>query len=173
MTHQLWRGDHDPQRRDWGERRYAGTDGLRERDRLFQQRWVGDQLARTMGRSFNDGWENAFGSRTPREVYGGDRTFRGRGPKGYRRADERIRDDVCERLTMDDYVDATHIEITVKGGEVTLTGTVTSRDEKRRAEDLIDDVAGVIDVYNNLRLKMTGGELAHEHASTPRQDIRH
>ncbi|HEY8538933.1 MAG TPA: BON domain-containing protein [Steroidobacteraceae bacterium] len=79
-------------------------------------------------------------------------TYRGRGPRGYKRSDERIREDVCECLTEDDYIDATNIEVQVKDGEVTLSGTVNTREEKRRACDLIEDLPGVKDVHNNLRV---------------------
>lgn len=48
----------------------------------------------------------------------------GRGPRGYRRSDERIREDVNERLLLDTELDATNIEVEVREGEVTLAGTV-------------------------------------------------
>jgi len=80
-------------------------------------------------------------------------SHRGRGPKGYSRSDERIRDDVNDRLTDDPFLDATHIEVSVAGGEVTLAGTVTARGDKRRAEDLADEVSGVKHVQNNLRVQ--------------------
>ena len=76
---------------------------------------------------------------------------RGRGPRNYRRSDERIRDDVNDRLTEDSWLDARGIEVTVANGEVTLTGTVRSRDDKRRAEVLAEGVSGVDNVQNNLR----------------------
>lgn len=79
-------------------------------------------------------------------------SHRGRGPKGYQRSDERIREDVCECLTDDPMVDATNMEVHVKSGEVTLTGTVNSRLEKRRAVEIIEDLSGVKDVHNNLRV---------------------
>ncbi|MDP8916881.1 MAG: BON domain-containing protein [Pseudomonadota bacterium] len=83
---------------------------------------------------------------------------RGRGPKGYSRSDERIHDDVNDRLTDDPFLDATHIEVVVLGGEVTLSGTVTARADKRRAEDLADNVSGVKHVQNNLRVEEVGSE---------------
>ncbi|HZH26414.1 MAG TPA: BON domain-containing protein [Azospirillaceae bacterium] len=82
--------------------------------------------------------------------------FRGRGPQGYRRADARISEDVHEVLTDDPFVDATDIRIMVVSGEVTLDGTVDSRDAKRRAEDIVHDVLGVTHVQNNLRARKTG-----------------
>jgi hypothetical protein len=78
--------------------------------------------------------------------------FRGRGPKGYRRSDERIREDVCECLTADEHIDASHIDVTVSDCEVTLSGTVSSREAKRRAEELIERISGVKDVSNSLRV---------------------
>lgn len=83
-------------------------------------------------------------------------SFRGRGPKGYVRPDDRIREDVCDRLTDDPAIDASNIEVQVGGGEVTLSGTVDSRDEKRRAEDAIDSVSGLRDVRNMLTIETAG-----------------
>jgi osmotically-inducible protein OsmY len=84
--------------------------------------------------------------------------FRGRGPKGYKRSDDRIREDISDRLTDDWRVDASDIEVSISGGEVTLTGHVDSRDAKRRAEDIAESVAGVKHVQNNLRVKDRFGE---------------
>lgn len=77
---------------------------------------------------------------------------RGRGPRGYRRSDERIREDICDMLTEDPYIDASNMEVTVKDCEVTLSGTVNSREDKRRAEDLAERITGVKDVHNTLRV---------------------
>jgi len=77
---------------------------------------------------------------------------RGRGPKNYRRSDERIHDDVNEWLTRDPYVDASDIEVTVQNSEVTLSGRVNTRFERRHAEDIVESVAGVTHVQNNLRV---------------------
>ncbi|QFU18113.1 BON domain-containing protein [Microvirga thermotolerans] len=77
---------------------------------------------------------------------------RGKGPRGYRRSDERIREDVSERLMDDALVDASEIEVSVRDREVTLSGTVRDRREKRRAEDLAESVSGVAHVQNNLRV---------------------
>lgn len=78
--------------------------------------------------------------------------FAGRGPKGYQRADSRIGEDVSDRLTDAPDIDASEIEVTVNNGEVTLSGTVRNRYEKRRSEDVSERVAGVRDVHNNLRI---------------------
>ena len=86
---------------------------------------------------------------------GGDSqtSHRGRGPKNYRRSDERIRDDINDRLTDYPYLDASDIEVEVNNGEVVLTGTVDSRYAKRMAEDVTEDVSGVSHVENRLRVK--------------------
>ncbi len=76
----------------------------------------------------------------------------GKGPVGFQRSDERIRELVCEALTDDGEVDASHIEVSVKGGEVTLTGAIEDRRMKRLAEDCVEAVPGVKDVHNQLRI---------------------
>jgi len=90
------------------------------------------------------------GGRDDRPLSG---SHRGRGPKGYQRSDERIHEDVCERLMEDRFIDASNIEVEVKGREVTLSGTVASRGLKHRAEDLAQMVSGVTHVQNNLRVE--------------------
>jgi osmotically-inducible protein OsmY len=76
----------------------------------------------------------------------------GRGPSDYVRSDERIREDVNDRLTDDPHIDATGVTVQVKSGEVTLSGTVKSRNDKRHAEDLAESCSGVKHVQNNLRV---------------------
>ena len=80
---------------------------------------------------------------------------RGRGPQDYTRSDDRIREDANDRLTDDWKVDASGISVTVSQGEVTLNGTVPSRDAKRHAEDCVEDISGVKHVQNNLRVQQT------------------
>lgn len=82
-----------------------------------------------------------------------DRGFSGKGPKGYKRSDERIREDACEALYRNPYIDASDIDVAVKDGQVTLRGTVESRNAKREAESCIENLSGVDDVQNELRLK--------------------
>jgi osmotically-inducible protein OsmY len=84
------------------------------------------------------------------------RGARGLGPQGYKRADERISDDAHERLTDDAWLDASNITLTVSGGEITLSGTVDNRHAKHHAERLVEDISGVNQVQNNLRLAKGG-----------------
>jgi len=79
--------------------------------------------------------------------------FFGKGPKGYKRADERIHEDVCEVLARHPGIDASEIEVQVKDGHVYLKGEVDSRFTKRRAEDVIDHISGVEDVRNELTIR--------------------
>jgi hypothetical protein len=76
----------------------------------------------------------------------------GRGPKGYQRTDERIKEEVCDRLTADPDVDATDIEVSVQNGEVTLEGAVPDRRMKRDAEDCLEEVCGVREIHNRIRV---------------------
>ncbi len=76
--------------------------------------------------------------------------FAGHGPKDYRRSDERVREDVCDRLTADPHVDASDVAVTVTNGDVTLEGTVADRRMKRRAEECADEAAGAQQVHNRL-----------------------
>jgi osmotically-inducible protein OsmY len=88
-----------------------------------------------------------------RRMQDGRGSHQGKGPKGYRRSDERIRDEVSDRLSDDHWLDASDIEVKVENGEVTLSGTVTERDSKRRAERLAESASGVSDVQNNIKVR--------------------
>ncbi|HYC66216.1 MAG TPA: BON domain-containing protein [Reyranellaceae bacterium] len=173
-----WRSEQQPRRRDlrnaYGDADDAGRDhrdffyegdeaeyghgsgrrlqdhGERERRRDYGQ----------FGRHYSGYGEDAY--RTP--IYGGP--YRGKGPRGYVRSDERIREEICDCLTIDSYVDASDIEIAVKGGEVHLDGWVRDRDAKRRAEDIAENCSGVRHVQNNLRVKPEGEGLDDESKKT-------
>jgi hypothetical protein len=102
------------------------------------------------------------GQRYPEmHIHRGTGPHRGKGPLGYQRSDERLRELICEALSDDDQIDASQIEVSVKNGDVTLSGMVEDRRVKRDAEDCTCSVAGVRDVQNLLRVKddrqMRGG----------------
>src|SRR5438874_8566225 len=72
-------------------------------------------------------WEHAPAA--PMRVPGGapaapQGPYRGRGPRGYARSPARIYEDLCDRLTESPFIDATDIDVTVAGTEVTLSGAV-------------------------------------------------
>ena len=109
---------------------------------------------------FERGFQRAFGFAVPRGYpYEGIASaarrgrFLGRGPKGYRRSDERIREEICDRLLTHPDIDASDIEVVVRGGIATLAGTVEDRHEKRLAEFITEDAVGVDDVDNRLKVR--------------------
>jgi osmotically-inducible protein OsmY len=142
----LHRGEYDPSRYTPNPREGRSQEARSWWDRTQDElsSWFGDDEARRR-RHWDESRVEATGD------------HRGRGPKGYRRSDERIRDDVNDRLTDDRYLDASEIEVAVKDGEVTLSGVVFRREDKRWAEDLVERVSGVVYVQNNLRVQAAGG----------------
>lgn len=78
--------------------------------------------------------------------------YRGVGPRGYRRDDARIHDDVCDALTDSDALDASDVTVSVQEGVVKLSGSVPHRLMKRLADDLAEACAGVRDIENALRV---------------------
>jgi osmotically-inducible protein OsmY len=151
----------------YGEGNYGGGFGTYTRDyernygaggyrgRVEQERGSGQGYGRE-----RDWWDRAtdevsswFGDEDAERRRRMDR-HRGRGPKNYTRSDDRIREDVSDRLTDDPLVDASDIEVSVSNQEVTLSGTVASRNERRLAEEVAEQVSGVKYVQNNLRVKV-------------------
>lgn len=107
--------------------------------------------------------------------------FFGRGPKGYRRSSERMREEISDRLMTHPDIDASDIEVRVEDGIVTLMGTVEDRHEKRLAEYIAEDALGVDDVDNQLKVRhgfwatLTGekaDEVDRDEASATRPDRR-
>jgi hypothetical protein len=96
----------------------------------------------------------------------GRQGHRGKGPRNYARSDERITEDLNERLMQDDDIDATHINVSVSNGEVTLEGTVEQRWMKHRIEDLAERCSGVKDVENKIRVKRTDDSESDRPGST-------
>lgn len=123
--------------RSGSDSRFRGADDYGRR-RGFMER-AGDEVA---------SWFGDEGAEHRRKMD----EHRGKGPKGYQRSDARIEEDVNDRLSDDPVLDASNITVTVQGAEVTLDGFVSSRWDKRRAEDLVDEVSGVRHVQNNLRV---------------------
>jgi osmotically-inducible protein OsmY len=164
----FWR-DREARRREWRGRQ-ALPGWYEDNDRYYG---YGDDW-RARG-----GGERSWWDRTKDEVrsWMGDTDaelrreadHRGRGPRGYTRSDERIREDVSDRLMEDRYVDATDIEVTIAGAEVTLSGTVASREAKRRAENIAADVLGVKDVQNRLRVQPRSTSETGERTGTSAQ----
>lgn len=135
--------------REWGPARVAGDDsagppGLGGYGD-FRDRGGGELHGGRRGQGgYSDDRGYARGPDAPRP------SQRGRGPRNYVRSDERIADDVIDRLTHDELLDAREIMLMVEDGVVTLTGEVEVRWMKHRAEDIAADVPGVRDVRNRL-----------------------
>lgn len=100
-----------------------------------------------MSQGRTSSYDADFGARSPRP------NFAGRGPRNYRRSDERIEEEINEELTRSSEIDASDIEVRVAGGTVTLSGSVDNRHAKRLAEDLSESISGVEEVDNQLRVK--------------------
>lgn len=133
----------------------AGRDDGRQAREGFEDRArdAGDFFRRA-GQKISNWFSDVSGDAGDRqETYRG---ARGLGPKGYKRSDERISDDVHQRLADDSWLDATNVNVSVSGGEVTLSGTVDSREAKHRAERIVEDLPGVNHVQNNLRIERGG-----------------
>jgi len=79
--------------------------------------------------------------------------FVGVGPRSFKHSDENIKDEINSRLTQHGQLDASDIDVKVNSGEVTLSGTVHSRYEKRLVEDVVEFIAGVKDVHNQLHIR--------------------
>jgi hypothetical protein len=77
----------------------------------------------------------------------------GKGPKNYSRPDESIREDASEALMVSIEIDASEIEVEVQDGIVVLKGSVPDRLMKHHCEWVIEGIAGVKDIKNELRVE--------------------
>ncbi len=75
------------------------------------------------------------------------------GPKGYVRSDERIREDLCDRIAAADHIDSSNVTVEVIGGKVVLDGTVPHRRMKHAIEDIADACPGIQDIDNRIRVQ--------------------
>lgn len=96
-----------------------------------------------------------LGQTSPVEALPQTQSYRGYGPQNYIRADDRVLDEVHEQLTADHQVDARHIDIRVASGVVSLTGRVSDKAMKYRAEEIAERVAGVKEVDNRIKIEKT------------------
>lgn len=157
------RGEYSPYwRQEFGRSGYGQSSMGRQHmgpERSFQNYPEGGfERGTWQGQSFGSGQiQKGFES-------GAVGRFTGKGPKGYRRSDERIQEDINERLTMHPDIDATEIEVRVQSGEVTLTGSVDERHTKRLAEDIAESVFGVKEVQNQIRVGSGFGQSFQQHS---------
>jgi hypothetical protein len=90
-----------------------------------------------------------------------------RGPKGYKRSDERVKEDICERLMQSGHIDSSEVTIEVTQGLVVIEGTVPDRRMKYAIEDIAEAALGVNDVDNRVRVQ--GGQSGRQSGSDNRQ----
>jgi osmotically-inducible protein OsmY len=163
------RGGYGPTGQEFGGGQWqlrAGSDrGWEEFERSGQGRGQGSRFGQGsygQGSSREQGrfGQRSYGQGSSREQgrfgqgqYGREGGHAGKGPKGYQRGDERIREDVCDCLTEDAQIDPSNIEVKVESCVVTLSGQVDDRQAKRLAEDIAESISGVREVRNELRVQ--------------------
>ncbi len=82
-------------------------------------------------------------------------------PKSYTRSDERIREDLYERIVHHNYIDASDVAIAVSDGRVTLEGSVPERHMKHDIENIADECPGVKDIDNRIRVHSKAEHFEH------------
>jgi osmotically-inducible protein OsmY len=164
-------GKNSSGRQDWGRSNVDSGDYDQKRNKGPRNMYGGDtsNYGNANQGSFNrDWWDKTrdevsswFGDddaerrrRTDTTNSGGG--HKGKGPKDYKRSEERIKEDAYDHLSDDDMVDATNVQVQVQDNEVILSGTVNDREQKRRAEDIVESISGVTNVQNNIRVSRSG-----------------
>jgi hypothetical protein len=142
-------------RQQYGQRQYGQPQyGQRQ---YPQPQYGQPQYGRPLGQQYGP----RYGQQSRQQPYGNDRYSsdpdpRARrfttGPKGYQRSDERLKEDICERLMMSHHIDSSDVTVEVRGARVALEGTVPSRYMKHAIEDLVDACPGVQDIDNRVRV---------------------
>ncbi len=136
-------------------------------------------LARSAAGTSDGGWSSAGSARSrwseapppqaPAAPVRPPDTERPRGPKDWQRSDERIHDDICVRLSRETALDAGDVTVSVREGQVILTGTVADLPTKHAIESLVERCQGVREIDNHIKV-MRGGLPPHPDAPpTPRR----
>lgn len=133
-------GGRDASSQQWG----SGQQWHAPNEQRYGEQAIGQQYGQQPGQ------QPLYGQQA---YTAGTRSHRGLGPKNYARSDERIREDINERLTDADDIDARGLTVEVSNGVATLTGTVEQRWMKHRAEDIAEACSGVRDVHNQIRVQ--------------------
>lgn len=165
----LYRNQHTGNRNYYGNGNAQTEGGYSDRDNAYGnyggnqgQRYGNNDQDRNMWDKGRDEVASWFGNDDAerRRQQDKQQDHRGRGPKGYKRSDERITEDINDRLSDDYMLDASDIEVSVKAGEVSLSGTVSDRQAKRRAEDIVESISGVSNVENRIKVKQEQDTMA-------------
>jgi hypothetical protein len=131
---------------------YAYGNGPRDQERPIESEEYSDESAVSYEQANRPAYRQGPGPR-----YGHYPVVRARnpypqGPKGYQRSDERMQEDISERLMESHYIDCSDVSVEVRGGKVVLEGTVPVRNMKHAIEDLVDACPGVQDIDNRVRV---------------------
>ena len=152
------------QRYRWREGSY-GDRNEQDRTRTGGSGWNeqsgrrGQYESQSFDQPYPPGFQDDYGSSQRATRYGsgsegsGFGQHRGKGPKGYTRSDERLKEVICDKLTDDPNIDASDISVEVTSQVVKLTGTVDDRSTKYEVEELIERCGGVQDIDNQLRVR--------------------
>jgi osmotically-inducible protein OsmY len=156
-------GFRGEQQRSHGEFRESGRSSSsqwRPEESSRERQHYGRQYeSQSFDQPYPPGFQSDFGSSQRsrsgfgREGYAESGAHRGKGPKGYTRSDDRLKEVICEKLTDDPMIDASEINIEVTGQVVKLTGTVDDRSTKYEVEELVERCGGVKDIDNQLRVR--------------------
>jgi hypothetical protein len=133
-----------------GQSDFYGRQSQSRSRESYPSRYESDQRTSDYERS---SWQSQVGRDEQEERPGFFKRLFGMAPKGYKRSDERIREDIAERFMQSPEVDSSDVSIEVSAGVVTLEGTVRDRRMKHRVEDIADSCMGVKDVDNKVRVK--------------------
>lgn len=139
---------------------FRRDDGPSRGHQRYQRPWYEDLdmshyaegVSGTFSRFPSSGNIRPAASQPRRSLRDAGERYRGRKPKGYRRSDESIYEDICRRLTHHPDLDPSDVQVTVKEGEVIFSGTVAHRGIKRLITDEVEGISGVTDVNNQLRV---------------------
>ncbi|HEY1282932.1 MAG TPA: BON domain-containing protein [Steroidobacteraceae bacterium] len=156
------------------EPRYFGTGYYAEGTSAFgggfgEERWRGQpsstgwlRESERSGRFFGGGYDEDRRGQRPGLL----RRIFGKGPKGYQRSDERLREDISERLMEAGDIDSSEVTVQVASGKVTLEGSVPDRYMKHAIEDMVDACPGVQDIDNRVRVDRNMGTSGGSSSST-------
>jgi osmotically-inducible protein OsmY len=145
-------------REDFGRSEYSGWSGESYRDAPSFGGGMGPHEQSWNARQGMGGFEQGRGTMAGRHY--------GKGPRGYKRSDDRLREEISDRLMQHPQIDASEIEVVVKDGDVLLKGTVEDRYVKRMIEDIAEGVLGVKDVTNQVRVRGRESSESEDESST-------
>lgn len=141
----------------YGNQASYGDQGSSRGERRSGQVYPGTRSGSGSEEYGDQGWGRPQqGASRSWDTMGGPRP-RGVAPKGYKKSDQRLTEDLGEAL-MDEGIDCGNVEVQVKDGVVTITGEITDRSDKYRIEHVAAGMMGVQDVDNQLRVAKSSSQ---------------